>query len=195
MAKLYFHYAAMNAGKTTTLLQAAFNYRERGMETSLFTAAIDTRRAEGVIASRIGLESEATTFSTETDLYADIERMLAAEKVDCIFVDEAQFLSSEQVVQLARVVDKLNVPVMCYGLRTDFRGELFPGSARLLALADEIRELKTICFCGKKATMTVRFDANGVPIKQGDQVSVGGNESYKALCRKHFYEAMDSSSV
>ena len=190
MAKLYFQYAAMNAGKSTTLLQASFNYRERGMETALFTAALDTRRARGMIASRIGLEANATPFDDDTNLYAEIEQMLDAGKLDCIFVDEAQFLSDEQVLQLARVVDALELPVMCYGLRTDFRGELFPGSARLLAVADEIRELKTICHCGRKATMNLRFDADGRPIKEGDQISVGGNETYMALCRKHFYEAL-----
>lgn len=191
MAKLYFQYAAMNAGKSTTLLQASFNYRERGMETALFTAALDTRRAKGMIASRIGLETAATSFNDETNLYAEIEQMLDAGKLDCIFIDEAQFLSNEQVLQLARVVDQLGLPVMCYGLRTDFRGELFPGSARLLALADDIRELKTICHCGRKATMNLRFDSSGSPVKQGDQISVGGNETYMALCRKHFYEALN----
>lgn len=191
MAKLYFQYAAMNAGKSTTLLQASFNYRERGMETVLFTAAIDTRRAEGTIASRIGLCADAYIFDDETDMFVDIEKLLTVKKIDCVLIDEAQFLSADQVRQLARVVDSLNLPVMCFGLRTDFRGELFPGSARLLAIADDIRELKTICHCGRKATMNLRIDGDGGAISEGDQIEVGGNERYIALCRKHFYEKFE----
>ncbi len=188
MAKLYFQYAAMNAGKSTTLLQASFNYRERGMETALFTAAIDTRRAQGSIASRIGLSADAFTFDEHTDLFHDIKTLLREKKIDCVLVDEAQFLSAQQVRDLARVVDDLNLPVMCFGLRTDFRGALFPGSAQLLAIADDIRELKTICHCGRKATMNLRIDEKGDAISEGDQIEVGGNERYIALCRKHFYE-------
>lgn len=191
MAKLYFQYAAMNAGKSTTLLQASFNYRERGMETALFTAAIDTRRAQGTIASRIGLNADAHVFDDKTNLFNDINRILNEIKTDCILVDEAQFLSPSQVLQLAQVVDQLDVPVMCFGLRTDFRGALFPGSAQLLAIADDIRELKTICHCGRKATMNLRVDGAGEAIREGDQIEVGGNERYIALCRKHFYEAHD----
>lgn len=194
MAKLYFQYAAMNAGKSTTLLQASFNYRERGMETVLFTAAIDTRRAKGTIASRIGLAADAIAFDETTDLFANIKALKTARRIDCIFVDEAQFLSEAQVLQLAHVVDRLDLPVMCFGLRTDFRGELFPGSARLLALADDIRELKTICHCGRKATMNLRTTIDGEAVSEGDQIEVGGNERYIALCRKHFYEKFGDSS-
>lgn len=191
MAKLYFQFAAMNAGKSTTLLQASFNYRERGMETALFTAAIDTRRAQGTIASRIGLSAEAGVFDENTNLFDEIESLRQRKKIDCILVDEAQFLSPEQVLELARVVDHLDLPVMCFGLRTDFRGVLFPGSAQLMAVADDIRELKTICHCGRKATMNLRVDSEGAAISEGDQIEVGGNERYIALCRKHFYEALD----
>ena len=182
----------MNAGKSTTLLQASFNYRERGMETALFTAAIDTRRAQGTIASRIGLNADAHVFDDKTNLFNDINRILNEIKTDCILVDEAQFLSPSQVLQLAQVVDQLDVPVMCFGLRTDFRGALFPGSAQLLAIADDIRELKTICHCGRKATMNLRVDGAGEAIREGDQIEVGGNERYIALCRTHFYEAHDT---
>jgi len=194
MAKLYFQYAAMNAGKSTTLLQASFNYRERGMETVLFTAAIDTRRAKGTIASRIGLAADAIVFDATTDLFAELEALISARRIDCVFVDEAQFLSEAQVLQLAHVVDRLDLPVMCFGLRTDFRGELFPGSARLLALADDIRELKTICHCGRKATMNLRTTSDGEAVSEGDQIEVGGNERYIALCRKHFYEKFGDNS-
>ena len=192
MAKLYFQYAAMNAGKSTTLLQASFNYRERGMATALFTAGLDTRHGTGVVGSRIGLSAEAITFDASTDLFASVERLLREQSVDCVFIDEAQFLTAEQVLQLARVVDELNLPVMCFGLRTDFRGELFEGSARLLALADDIRELKTICHCGRKATMNLRIDDKGRAVKDGDTIEIGGNDRYAALCRKHFYEALTS---
>lgn len=189
MAKLYFNYAAMNAGKSTTLLQASFNYRERGMRTVIYTAAIDRRAGDGVIASRIGLSAAAKTFSTETDLYDEIEEAVRVEAVDCAFIDEAQFLTAMQVLQLARAVDHLDIPILCYGLRTDFRGELFPGSERLLALADELRELKTICHCGRKATMNLRIDAAGDAVTGGESIEIGGNERYTPVCRKHFYEA------
>ncbi|MEO1252613.1 MAG: thymidine kinase [Pseudomonadota bacterium] len=189
MAKLYFHYAAMNAGKSTSLLQASFNYRERGMKTALFTASIDTRRKKGVIASRIGLNANAIPFDDDTNLFAAIENEITQTGLDCVFVDEAQFLSALQVTQLARAVDGLNLPVMCYGLRTDFRGQLFPGSARLLAIADEIKELKTICHCGRKATMNLRVDSVGAAVTEGGQIEIGGDERYLSLCRKHFYQA------
>ncbi len=188
MAKLYFHYSTMNAGKSTLLLQASYNYRERGMETYLMTARLDTRAGAGMIASRIGIAAEADRFDPGEDLFAKIARRLDQGPVACIFVDEAQFLEKEQVWQLARAVDDLGVPVMCYGLRVDFRGELFPGSAALLALADEMREARTICHCGKKATMVVRRAADGTVVTSGDQVQIGGNETYLSLCRRHWRE-------
>ncbi len=188
MAKLYFHYSTMNAGKSTLLLQASYNYRERGMKTYLMTARLDTRAGAGRIASRIGIAAEADRFDPGEDLFAKIARRLDQGPVACIFVDEAQFLEKEQVWQLARAVDDLGVPVMCYGLRVDFRGELFPGSAALLALADEMREARTICHCGKKATMVVRRAADGTVVTSGDQVQIGGNETYLSLCRRHWRE-------
>ena len=178
----------MNAGKSTVLLQASHNYRERGMETYLLTANLDDRAGQGRIASRIGIGEAADTFLPDTDMFAMIETRLAKGKVACVFIDEAQFLSKDQVWQLARAVDDLRVPVMCYGLRVDFRGELFPGSAALLALADEMREVRTICHCGKKATMVVRRGADGKALTDGAQVQVGGNETYVSLCRKHWRE-------
>ncbi len=188
MAKLYFHYSTMNAGKSTLLLQASHNYRERGMETYLITANLDDRAGLGRIESRIGIGSDADTFAPEDDLFAMIEQRLAQGPVACVFLDEAQFLTKDQVWQLARAVDDLNVPVMCYGLRVDFRGELFPGSAALLALADEMREARTICHCGKKATMVVRLGEDGKVLKDGAQVQIGGNETYVSLCRRHWRE-------
>ena len=185
MAKLYFYYSTMNAGKSTSLLQAAHNYAERGMTTVLFTAHFD-RRSEGRITSRIGIATEAAKFDPATDFWA----LCAATTAACVLVDEAQFLTKDQVRQLARVVDEANVPVMCYGLRTDFRGELFPGSAALLAWADSLVELKTICCCGRKATMVVRVSPEGAVEREGRQVEIGGNERYVPLCRKHFSEAV-----
>ena len=190
MAKLYFHYSTMNAGKSTLLLQAAYNYRERGMETYLLTARLDHRAGPGRIASRIGIEAPADTYAPDTDLFAAIEARRADAPVACVFLDEAQFLTKLQVWQLARAVDDLAVPVMCYGLRVDFRGELFPGSAALLALADEMREARTICHCGRKATMVVRQDEAGEVLKDGAQVQIGGNETYVSLCRRHWREAV-----
>ncbi len=190
MAKLYFNYSTMNAGKSTLLLQASHNYRERGMATYLITAQMDTRAGEGVIASRIGIAEPADTFGPDEDLHARIAARLAAGPVDCVFLDEAQFLSRAQVWQLARAVDDLGVPVMAYGLRVDFRGELFPGSAALLALADEMREVRTICHCGKKATMVVRKGPDGAVLRDGAQVQIGGNETYLSLCRRHWREAV-----
>ncbi|PIE06779.1 MAG: thymidine kinase [Rhodobacterales bacterium] len=190
MAKLYFHYSTMNAGKSTLLLQASYNYRERGMDTCLITARLDDRAGEGRIGSRIGISAPADTFEAGEDLFAKIKARLAAGPVACVFIDEAQFLEPEQVWQLARVVDDLRVPVMAYGLRVDFRGQLFPGSATLLALADEMREARTICHCGKKATMVVRQDAEGKALIDGAQVQIGGNETYVSLCRRHWREAV-----
>ena len=193
MAKLYFHYSTMNAGKSTVLLQAAHNYVERGMEPYLLTAQFDKRAGEGRIASRIGIGQKADTFATGEDLFVKIKTRLAAGPCACVFIDEAQFLDPEQVWQLARAVDDLRVPVMCFGLRVDFRGELFPGSATLLALCDEMREVRTICHCGKKATMVVRLDADGTALRDGAQVQIGGNETYLSLCRKHWREAVGDS--
>jgi len=183
----------MNAGKSTVLLQAAHNYRERGMVPYLMTAQFDNRAGEGRIASRIGIGQDADTYHTEEDLFEKIEARLATGLCACIFVDEAHFLSHDQVWQLARAVDDLGVPIMCYGLRVDFQGELFPGSAALLALADEMREIRTICHCGKKATMVVRLDAEGQVMREGAQVQIGGNESYVSLCRRHWREAIGDS--
>ncbi|MDB2407287.1 thymidine kinase [Jannaschia sp.] len=189
MAKLYFHYSTMNAGKSTLLLQASYNYNERGMQTYLLTANFDDRAGKGQIASRIGIAAEADTYASETDLYAMIDARLKDAPCACILLDEAQWLSRAQVWQLARAVDDLNVPVMCYGLRVDFRGELFPGSAALLALADEMREVRTICHCGRKATMVIRVGPDGTALTEGAQVEVGGNDRYISLCRVHFREA------
>ena len=190
MAKLYFNYSTMNAGKSTVLLQASYNYRENNMQTYLLTAAIDDRAGKGRIASRIGIGAEAEMFRPEDDLFARITARMAAGPVAAIFVDEAQFLTPDQVWQLARAVDDLRVPVLAYGLRVDFQGNLFPGSATLLALADEMREVRTICHCGKKATMVVRQDAEGRVLTEGDQVQIGGNETYVSLCRRHWRAAM-----
>ncbi|KRG63662.1 thymidine kinase [Stenotrophomonas humi] len=187
MAKLYFYYSAMNAGKTTTLLQSAHNYRERGMRVALLTPRLDHRAGTGVVASRIGLQAEATAFERDTDLQKLIERDIAQHgKLGCVLVDEAQFLSRAQVWQLSEVVDELRIPVLCYGLRTDFRGELFEGSQYLLAWADEMQEIKTICHSGKKATMTVRVDENGFAVQDGPQVEIGGNERYVSVSRAEF---------
>ncbi|MBR9765626.1 MAG: thymidine kinase [Rhodobacteraceae bacterium] len=190
MAKLYFHYSTMNAGKSTILLQASHNYRERGMDTYLLTAQFDRRAGEGRIGSRIGIGADADTFTEGDDLFAKIRDRHATAPFACIFVDEAQFLTKDQVWQLARVVDDLRLPVMCYGLRVDFRGELFPGSAALLALADEMREVRTICHCGKKATMVVRRGADGRAAQEGAQIQIGGNETYVSLCRRHWRDEM-----
>jgi thymidine kinase len=190
MAKLYFHYSTMNAGKSTVLLQAAHNYMERGMTPYLMTARYDDRAGKGRIASRIGIGEAADTFGPETELFDTIQERLGKEEIACVFVDEAQFLTKAQVWQLARAVDDLNVPVMCFGLRVDFRGELFPGSATLLALADEMREVRTICHCGKKATMVIRQGEDGQALTDGAQVQIGGNETYVSLCRRHWREAV-----
>ena len=195
MAKLHFHYSTMNAGKTTLLLQAAHNYRERGMTPYLLTAQLDVRVGPGKIGSRIGLKAEADTFTPDDDMFDLIHDRLNMGPVACVFIDEAQFLTKSQVWQLARVVDDMGVPVMCYGLRVDFRGELFPGSAALLALADEMREVRTICHCGKKATMVVRQSGDGKVLTEGAQVQIGGNDTYISLCRRHWREAVGELPV
>ncbi len=195
MAKLYFNYSTMNAGKSTVLLQASHNYRERGMETYLLTAQIDRRAGPGRIASRIGIGEDADTFREDDNLFDLIAARMKKGPVSCIFVDEAQFLTPDQVWDLARIVDDLKVPILCYGLRVDFRGQLFPGSAALLALSDEMREVRTICHCGRKATMVIRQDRNGRTIRDGAQVQIGGNETYVSLCRRHWREAMGDVSV
>ncbi len=187
MAKLYFSYAAMNAGKSTLLLQASYNYVERGMRTLLFTHELYSENGQGRISSRLGIAAEAETFRAGDDLYNRVHDHMQESKVDCVFVDEAQFLEADQVWQLARVSDRLEVPVMCYGLRTDFQGRMFPGSAELLAIADELREIRTICFCGAKATMVVRRDSEGGVLTEGEQVSIE-KSVYVSLCRRHWEE-------
>lgn len=190
MAKLYFHYSTMNAGKSTVLLQAAHNYRERGMIPYLLTAQFDNRAGDGRIASRIGIGEQADTFCATDDLFLRIAELQKEGPIACTFIDEAQFLTEDQVWQLARAVDDLGVPIMCFGLRVDFRGKLFPGSATLLALSDELREIRTICHCGKKATMVMRMDADGNALRDGAQVQIGGNETYVSLCRRHWRAAV-----
>ncbi|MFC0588311.1 thymidine kinase [Novosphingobium aquiterrae] len=190
MAKLYFYYASMNAGKSTTLLQADFNYRERGMATMLWTAALDHRSDEQAIESRIGLGADAHRYAADTDLWARVTAAHKVEPLACVLIDEAQFLSEAQVWQLARLADEANIPVLCYGLRTDFQGELFPGSKVLLGIADSLVELKAVCHCGRKSTMNLRVDADGAAVRHGAQTEIGGNDRYVALCRKHFTEAM-----
>ena len=190
MAKLHFHYSTMNAGKSTLLLQAAHNYKEMGMGTILLTADFDNRAGQGKIASRIGISESAELYNKKSDLFNLIYQKKEQKKFACVLVDEAQWLSPDQVWQLAKVVDDLNIPVICYGLRVDFLGELFPGSAKLLAIADEMREVRTICHCGKKATMVIRKGKDGKVQTDGDQIQVGGNEMYYSLCRKHWKEAL-----
>lgn len=194
MAKLYFYYSSMNAGKSSSLLQADFNYRERGMRTMVWTAELDTR-SEGMVRSRIGLEARAHHYSPQTDLWEAIGAAHASEALDCVLLDEAQFLSRPQVWQLARIADELGIPVLCYGLRTDFQGALFPGSAVLLGIADALVELKAVCHCGRKATMNLRVDGSGEPVREGAQTEIGGNDRYLALCRKHFSAALGGESV
>ena len=190
MAKLYFYYAAMNAGKSTTLLQADYNYRERGMETMLWTAAFDDRSGEGTIGSRIALSAPAHTFSDNIDLFAAIGDETKRRDLHCVLVDEAQFLTQRHVAELCRVADELSIPVLCYGLRTDFQAKLFPGSAALLALADNLVELKAVCECGRKATMNLRVDQDGFAVARGAQTEIGGNDRYVALCRRHFFQRL-----
>ena len=192
MAKLYFYYSAMNAGKSTVLLQSSYNYQERGMRTLLYMPAADTRGGAGRIESRIGLHAEAQILPPDTDLLASVRAEHARERVACVLVDEAQFLTPAQVWQATDVADTLDVPVLCYGLRTDFQGRLFPGSAALLALSDNLIELKTICHCGRKATMVVRLGADGRPQHEGAQVEIGGNERYVSVCRRHYKATLSS---
>ena len=195
MAKLYFYYAAMNAGKSTTLIQADFNYRERGMETMLWTAAHDDRSGSGTIGSRVALSAPAHTYDEAIDLFAAVTGELKSRPLHCVLVDEAQFLTRSQVLQLCRVADELAIPVLCYGLRTDFQANLFPGSAALLALADALIELKAVCECGRKATMNLRVDAEGHAVAAGAQTEIGGNDRYVALCRRHFFERLKESEA
>jgi len=194
VAKLYFYYSSMNAGKSTSLLQAAWNYRERGLHPLLLTPQLNTRDGDGCIASRIGLSAAATTFSPAASLLTLIQQLLTSHPVSCVFVDEAQFLTRRQVYDLGEVADGLNVPVLCYGLRTDFQGNLFEGSQHLLAWSDVLSEIKTICHCGRKATMVLRIDEQGRPIRSGEQIRIGGNESYVSVCRRHFKEGLAERS-
>jgi thymidine kinase len=188
MAKLYFYYSSMNAGKSTALLQSSYNYRERGMHTLILAPDLDDRYGTGKVTSRIGLESRATTFRSDDDLFKLIASLNDEEPLHCVLVDEAQFLTKEQVFQLGEVTDELNIPVLTYGIRSDFQGEPFEGSKYLLAWADNLKELKAICFCGSKATMVIRLDPDGNAVTQGSQVEIGGNDRYVSMCRKHFKE-------
>ena len=189
MAKLYFYYSSMNAGKTTSLLQSSYNYKERGMNTLVMAPEIDDRYGKGKVTSRIGLETEAITFRTADNLYDVVEQQLEESPLHCVLIDEAQFLTKDQVFQLGEVTDTLNVPVLAYGLRTDFQGEPFEGSKYLLAWSDNLKELKAICHCGTKATMVVRMDEHGNAVREGSQVEIGGNDRYVSMCRKHFKES------
>ncbi|MGO2012654.1 MAG: thymidine kinase [Pseudoalteromonas sp.] len=191
MAQLYFYYSAMNAGKSTTLLQSAFNYRERGMEPIILTAAIDDRSGIGTVSSRIGLQAQAHIFDADKDVFELVKTLNQEQKRHCVLVDECQFLSKKQVMQLTDVVDELRIPVLCYGLRNDFRGELFSGSHYLLAWADKLIELKTVCHCGRKANHVLRTDELGNAISDGNQVEIGGNDRYVSVCRKHYKAALN----
>jgi len=195
MAQLYFYYSAMNAGKSTALLQSSYNYQERGMRTLVYTAEIDDRFGAGKVSSRIGLSSPAALFNAQTQLDAEIAAEHARQPVHCVLVDECQFLTRDQVKALSDVVDNMDIPVLCYGLRTDFRGELFGGSQYLLAWADKLVELKTVCHCGRKAGMVLRLDAEGRPYSEGEQVVIGGNERYISVCRKHYKQAIEQGSL
>ena len=187
---MYFYYSTMNAGKSTILLQSSYNYRERGMRTLVFAPEIDDRFGAGVVSSRIGLQSEAITFSISENLFRRIQQEHEKQKVDCVLVDEAQFLPKKQVRQLGDVCDDLGIPVLAYGLRTDFQGNLFEGSQYLMAWADNLNEIKTICHCGRKATMVLRIDSTGKPVREGEQIQIGGNERYVTVCRKHFKQGL-----
>lgn len=193
MAKLYFYYSSMNAGKSTSLLQASYNYRERGMNTLLLAPSIDDRYGEAKITSRIGLQSDALQIEKGADIFEIVQTMSLETTYHCVLIDEAQFLNHEQVLQLGRVADQLNIPVLAYGLRTDFQGEPFEGSKYLLALADNLKEVKAICHCGTKATMVLRMDDQGNALKSGESVVIGGNDQYVSVCRRCFYEAFDSA--
>jgi thymidine kinase len=188
MAKLYFYYSSMNAGKSTSLLQSSYNYKERGMNTLVLAPRLDDRFGRGKVASRIGIESDATTFESDTDLFDVIASQNVEEPLHCVLIDEAQFLTRDQVFQLTEVTDQLFIPVLAYGLRTDFQGEPFDGSKYLLAWADTLKELKAICHCGTKATMVLRLDSEGNAVTEGSQVEIGGNDRYISMCRKHFKE-------
>ncbi len=190
MAKLYFYYSTMNAGKSTMLLQASYNYEERGMQSLILSPAIGNRSSENQVSSRIGLSSPSTAFHTSENLFQLIQSIGKTQAIDCVFVDEAQFLEKQQVKQLSEVADRMGVPVLCYGLRTDFQGNLFTGSEQLLAWADEMTEIKTICHCGRKANMVLRIDSEGNVIKEGVQIKIGGNDKYVSVCRKHFKSGM-----
>ena len=188
MAKLYFNYSSMNAGKSTMLLQANHNYQERGMSTIIYTSSVDDRYGKKEIVSRIGLKAESNIFSRDTNIYKEVINFNKDKRVDCVLIDEAQFLSKDQVAQLGQIVDNLDIPVLTFGIRTDFKGNLFEGSEYLLAWADNLKEIKTVCHCGRKATMVLRLDENGNVLETGDQIEIGGNEKYVSICRKHFYE-------
>jgi thymidine kinase len=188
MAKLYFYYSSMNAGKSTALLQSSYNYRERGMNTLVLAPQLDDRFGKGKVTSRIGIETDAKTFVPDDDLLALVEARNKRSQLHCVLIDEAQFLTKEQVFQLGEVTDKMNIPVLAYGLRTDFQGEPFEGSKYLLAWSDNLKEHKAICDCGSKATMVVRFDEGGNAITEGSQIEIGGNDRYVSMCRKHFKE-------
>ena len=192
MAKLYFYYSSMNAGKSTALLQSSYNYKERGMKTMVFTPSIDNRYGTGKVTSRIGINASAISFKEEDNVFAVIERKHHKESLSCILVDEAQFLTRDQVFQLGDVADKLDIPVLAFGLRTNFQGELFEGSKYLLAWSDNIEEIKAICYCGKKATMVLRVDKNGNTVTKGSEVKIGGNNRYVSVCRKHFKEKFNA---
>ncbi|HKN04158.1 MAG TPA: thymidine kinase [Buttiauxella sp.] len=195
MAQLYFYYSAMNAGKSTALLQSSYNYQERGMRTLVYTAEIDNRFGSGKVSSRIGLSSPAKLYNDTTQLFNEIRDEHQRDAVHCVLLDECQFLTRDQVLALSDVVDELDIPVLCYGLRTDFQGELFGGSQYLLAWSDKLVELKTICFCGRKASMVLRLDQEGRPYNQGEQVVIGGNERYVSVCRKHYKDALQKGSL
>ncbi len=188
MAKLYFYYSSMNAGKSTALLQSSYNYQERGMRTYLLTPEIDDRYDAGKVTSRIGLDADAYVFNKSEDLLGLVSVQTEKSAISCVMVDEAQFLTKDQVWALSRVSDELDIPVLAYGLRTDFMGEPFPGSKYLLAWADNLKEIKAICFCGRKATMVLRLDESGKPVTSGEQVVIGGNDQYESVCRRHFAE-------
>ena len=188
MAKLYFNYSSMNAGKSTMLLQANHNYTERGMNAQLYTSELDTRFGNDEITSRIGLKEKSNIFTTKTDIYSDILNKNNEVSVDCLLIDEAQFLTKEQVTQLGMIVDKLDIPVLAFGIRTDFQGNLFEGSKYLLAWADNLKEIKTVCHCGRKATMVLRINDKGQVIEDGMQIEIGGEDKYVSVCRKHFFE-------
>lgn len=193
MAKLYFYYSSMNAGKSTALLQASYNYRERGMNTIVLAPSLDDRYGQGMVTSRIGLQSEAVSIRPDEDLFARVSSLMSEKPLHCVLIDEAQFLSKQQVLQIGRISDHLDIPVLAYGLRTDFQGEPFEGSKYLLAIADNLKEIKAICHCGSKATMVIRQDPDGNIVTSGESVEIGGNDRYVSMCRKHFYESFDAS--